>query len=132
MSSSASRHDVIDPHATWEGLSVRPLGHRTYLKAKAGGESSMFGKAGCREAARRYAGRGPDGMAKPALAEPKCPNRNITGRIRRMTSDAPQNVKYSLGLTETDHPLMGWPDTLQGRRVASSDFKDTKWAPKPS
>jgi hypothetical protein len=52
---------------------VIPLGHRTYLKAKARGESSMFGKAGCSETAKLYAGRDPDGMVKPGLVEPKCP-----------------------------------------------------------
>jgi hypothetical protein len=52
---------------------VIPLGHRPYLKAKAGGERSMTGKAGCREAAKRHAGRGPDGMVKATLPEPQCP-----------------------------------------------------------
>src|SRR5262249_16853435 len=36
---------VNDPRATREGSSVRPLGCRTYLDAKAKGETSMFEKA---------------------------------------------------------------------------------------
>ncbi len=44
---------LFDPRATREGLSVRPLGHRTYLKAKARGERSLFGKAGYPGTARR-------------------------------------------------------------------------------
>ena len=34
-----------DPRVTREGLSVIPLGHQTYLAAKAKGENSMSGKA---------------------------------------------------------------------------------------
>jgi hypothetical protein len=44
-----------------------PLGHRTYLDAKAKGENSLFGKAGCREATKRSARRDPDGMVKAGL-----------------------------------------------------------------
>ena len=47
----------------------KPLGHQTHLKAKAGGENSMFGKAGRSETVKLRAGRGPDGMAKPVLVE---------------------------------------------------------------
>jgi hypothetical protein len=36
----------FDSRVTREGLSVIPLGHRTHLKPKGVGESSMFGKAG--------------------------------------------------------------------------------------
>jgi hypothetical protein len=39
-------HGVVDPRVTREGLSVIPLGYRPHLKAKAGGEKSMVGKAG--------------------------------------------------------------------------------------
>jgi hypothetical protein len=50
------------------------LGHRTNLdRAKAQGERSMFGKAGCGETAEPHAGRGPDGKVKAALLEPQCP-----------------------------------------------------------
>jgi hypothetical protein len=61
---------------------VIPLGHRTYLAAKAKGESSMFGKAGYSETTKLYARRGPDGMAKARLLEPKCPLRISTGSDR--------------------------------------------------
>ena len=50
------------------------MGHRTYLKAKAGGDNSMFGKAGRTETVEVRAGRGPDGMVKATLVEPQCPN----------------------------------------------------------
>ena len=60
-------------------MSVRPLGHRTYLKAKAGGENSMFGKVGSNEATKRLADRGPDGMVKARPPEPRCPFCKVTG-----------------------------------------------------
>ena len=56
---------------------MRLLGHRPYLKAKAGGENSMWGKAGCSEAAKRYARQGPDGTVKAALLEPQIPAMEI-------------------------------------------------------
>ncbi|HKB35616.1 MAG TPA: hypothetical protein VKD72_04125 [Gemmataceae bacterium] len=37
----------FDPRVTREGLSMPPLGHRAYLKAKAGGENSLSEKARC-------------------------------------------------------------------------------------
>lgn len=43
---------------------MKPLGHRTYLEAKAEGESSMFGKAGCGRIIEPQVGQGPDGMVK--------------------------------------------------------------------
>jgi hypothetical protein len=52
---------------------VIPLGHRTYLEAKAEGENSMFGTTGCSETAKLHAGLGPDGMVKARLLEPKRP-----------------------------------------------------------
>ena len=51
------------------------LGCRTYLEAKAKGESSMSEKAGRGEAVEPHARRGPDGMVKAALLEPQCPIR---------------------------------------------------------
>jgi hypothetical protein len=56
------------------GSDVIPVGHRTYLKAKVGGDNSMFGKAGRTETVEVRAGRGPDGMVKPTPVEPQCPN----------------------------------------------------------
>jgi hypothetical protein len=38
LRSSALHHDLNDPRVTREGLSVIPLGHQTYLAAKAKGE----------------------------------------------------------------------------------------------
>ena len=66
---------------------MTPLGHRTYLKAKAGGENSMSEKAGCSEAADLHAGRGPDGMVKARLLEPKSPIRTTSDRKQRMNSE---------------------------------------------
>jgi hypothetical protein len=43
---------------------VIPLGHPTNLAAKAKGETSMLGKAGCSEAIKLQARRDPDGMVK--------------------------------------------------------------------
>jgi hypothetical protein len=51
------------------------LGCRTYLEAKANGESSMSEKAGRGEAVEPPARRGPDGMVKAGLLEPQCPIR---------------------------------------------------------
>ena len=49
-----------------------PLGCRTYLDAKAEGDTSMFEKAGTRETIkRRQARRDPDGMVKAGLPEPQ-------------------------------------------------------------
>ena len=50
-----------------------PLGHRTYLKAKARGESSMFERQDAAETVKLHAGRDPDGMVKAELLEPQCP-----------------------------------------------------------
>ena len=61
----------IDPRETREELSAMLLGHPTYLKAKAGGENSMSGKAGYHETAKVYASRGPDGKVKAELPEPQ-------------------------------------------------------------
>ena len=66
-------HGAVDPRAIREGESVRPLGHRAHLTAKAEGENSMLGKAGHGETAKACACRGPDGMVKPRLVEPKSP-----------------------------------------------------------
>jgi hypothetical protein len=62
-----------DPRGTREGLSVIPLGRRTYPDAKAKGESSMFEKAGRPKTIKGHARRGPDGMVKAKLPEPQWP-----------------------------------------------------------
>jgi hypothetical protein len=85
----ATRHGWTDPRVTREGLSAIPLGHRTYLAAKAKGESSMFEKAGHRETVYRCAGRDPDGMVKVALLEPQFPKRKLSSWIQRETSTVP-------------------------------------------
>jgi hypothetical protein len=55
---------------------VIPLGHRTYLAAKAKGDNSMFGKAGADETTKASACRDPDGMVNAILHEPKYPCSN--------------------------------------------------------
>jgi hypothetical protein len=50
-----------------------PLGHLTYLEAKAEGDNSMYGKAESREAAYLLVRRGPVGMVKAGLPESQCP-----------------------------------------------------------
>jgi hypothetical protein len=64
---------LYDPCVTQEGLSAMPLGHRTYLKGKPGGESSMFETAEYGEPAYPYVCLGPDGKVKARLLEPQCP-----------------------------------------------------------
>jgi hypothetical protein len=73
----ASRYFVIDPLRIREGLSVIPLGHLTYLEAKAEGDNSMSGKAESREAAYLPVRRGSIGTVKAGLLEPQCPKRNL-------------------------------------------------------
>ena len=73
-------------------MSVIPLGCRTYLDAKAEGESSMFEKAGCVEAIKTHARRNPDGMVKadcclnPSVQPVKCTNWKgwLTSRVPQM------------------------------------------------
>jgi hypothetical protein len=50
----------------------------------------MFEKAGCGEAVKPPARRGPDGRAKAELPELKRPNCNCTGREGRLKPDAAQ------------------------------------------
>jgi len=75
---------------------VRALGHRTHLEAKAEGESSMSGKAGCAETIEVHAGRGPDGMVKPKLVESQCPS------CKRLNTDTMGDIRDSSGGREPD------------------------------
>src|SRR5215469_2096384 len=75
----ALHHGLNDPHVTWEGLSVTPLDHRTYLATKVQGEISMFGKPRDRETINRSARQDSDGKAKAQLLEPQYPNRKRLG-----------------------------------------------------
>jgi hypothetical protein len=91
-SSRAPRRGMTDPRETREELSVILLDHRTYLKAKAVRESSMFGKARIGETAYKHlrtaiavsaegrlrngnkvARRGPTDKVKAKLLKPKYP-----------------------------------------------------------
>ena len=100
------------------------LGHRTYLKAKAVGESSMSEKARRREAIKRRVRRGPDGMVKPTLAEPQCP---ICKVIR------PGMMDETWCHRTTGHFYRRRPVTRsEGGRAAYSHREDMKRAPSPS
>jgi hypothetical protein len=108
------------------------LGYPTHLKAKAGGENSMWGKVGCSEAAKRHAGRGPDGMVKAELLEPQCPFckpfRSDTADEIRCFPELPG--RFSLGQKVRRNPRRA--EHAPGSRVTTSDRKDTNEAPKPS
>jgi hypothetical protein len=105
------------------------LGHLTYLKAKAGGESSMSEKAGCSETAKLHAGRGPDGMVKPRLVESQCPHCNVArsgygGWHPEFPRNPTELVGRRLGgVPEDDHY------TLRGNWIASATPKDTNGTP---
>ena len=76
-----------------------PLGHRTHLAAKAKGDNSMFGKAGCRETTERHVGRGPDATVKAKLLEPKYP------LCQQPSSDTVADIRG---------PLHTWPSSTVG------------------
>ena len=71
-----------------------PLGRRTYLDAKAKGETSMFEKAGCSETIKGQARRDPDGTVKAGLPEPQWPYCNLSGWIRWLTSNVLMTGKF--------------------------------------
>jgi hypothetical protein len=124
---------MVDPRVTWEDLSAMVLGCQTYLKAKAVGESSMSGKPGCSEAAKRYARRSPDGKVKAGLPEPQCPNCRSSGREGRMEPGRLLEPRLGSDLGKTDRLSLCRSEALRGGWVAYSDLKkDTKGAPKPS
>jgi len=123
-----------DPRATREGLSVIPLGHRTYLDAKAKGESSMFGKSGCQEITNWHARQDPDGMAKATLPEPKYPNYKAVRLDTVIDIQCFQNIRIIRSLMPQGRDVTESydPHTLHGSWVTISNLKGTKWAPKPS
>jgi hypothetical protein len=110
---------------------VRLLGRPTHLKAKAGGESSMWGKAGCSEAAKRYARQGPDGTVKAALLEPQCP---LCKPFRLDTADDIRRPPNAQAGFPWERGTAGHrqPKHAPGGRVTASDRKGTNEAPKPS
>jgi hypothetical protein len=87
-----------DPRATREELSATLLGHPTYLKGKPGGENSLSGKAGCREAAQLHAGPDPDGKVKAALPEPQCPSCKPSGLETAAVIQLPLNPTQDCGV----------------------------------
>ena len=99
---------------------MRPLGHRTYLAAKAKGDQSMFGKARCSETTKRYARRDPDGMVNAVLREPKCPY----CKERRLGK-----VVDAQALPDHQYFAATGVNALHGSWVAIRNRKDTNWAP---
>jgi hypothetical protein len=109
-------------------LSVIPLGHRTYLDAKAEGENSMFGKPRRNETTKVRARRGPDGMVNARLREPQYPS------TKTKWADTVVRVRCFRKAGRSDRSENGvsnslTPDTLQGSQVAVSNHKDTNGAP---
>src|SRR5262249_9248 len=106
----APRRGLNDPRATREGSSVKPLGRRTYLEAKAEGENSMSGKAGRGETTKPHARRGPDSMGKARLLEPQCPPR------KRAEPDTVGNIRYSPDPWSPWRTIQGGSPTASGTR----------------
>jgi hypothetical protein len=91
------------------------LGHRTYLEAKAKGESSMFGKAGHDESRESCVGRGSDGMVKAKLLEPQCPICNLSTRACEMTPWVPGQPNHSSSAERVKGVHPGHAPKEQGR-----------------
>ena len=69
----APRNAVLNPWRSQEGLGGTSLGHRVYLRAKAGGEKSMPEKRESPEGAYGAVPRGPRDKAKATPPEPQSP-----------------------------------------------------------
>ena len=98
------------------------LDHPTHRKGKPRGESSMSGKPGCREAAKRHARRGPDGTVKAAWPESPGPS------CKASRSDT------AVGIRRLPKPIEAetrWASTLGGG-VVCNDRKGPNGTPKPS
>src|SRR5262249_29771637 len=121
---------MSDPRGTREGSSVIPLDHRTNLATKVKGETSMFGKAGSREAIKRLARRGPDGMVKAdCCLNPSAHSVKNPDWIRWLTSKVSRNASSSPLLARRGKSEWFASHTLPGNRIALSNLKDAKWAP---
>jgi len=86
------------------GLSNLP-GGKAALQRKLNGETSMFEKAGRGESVKPPARRGPDGMAKAGLPEPKRPNRKAAGREGRLKPDAARRTHSVTRDAQPGHDL---------------------------
>jgi hypothetical protein len=69
----APRDAVLNPWHSQERLGGMSLGHRDYLRAKAGGDKSMPEERGSLEGAEGIAPQGPRDRAKAGLPEPQSP-----------------------------------------------------------
>jgi hypothetical protein len=108
---------------------VIPLGHRTYLAAKAKGENSMFGKAEFGETIEPSVRRDPDGMVNARLREPKYPNRKQPGLDKMVDI---QGFQMRQGLSywrDRGEVVVLAPNTLHGSWVSIRNLKGTNWAP---
>jgi len=80
---------VLNPWRSQEELGGTFLGHRVYLKAKAGGEKSMPEKRGTLEDAEGAAPQDPRDKAKAGLPEPQSPAVKCAHpSLRRLYRDA--------------------------------------------
>ena len=106
-----------------------PLGHRTYLDAKAKGESSMFEKAGRPKTIKGHARRDPDGMVKAKLPEPQWPFCKST-RLDTMVKIQTSQVIISQGSGLIRGQGLDLPtNTLPRDKVGITNLKATNRAP---
>jgi hypothetical protein len=85
------------------------------------GKQHVRKKPGSNETAKFLARRGPIGMVKSELTEPKYP---FCKDIGSEMADDIRGFPEPVGPFQTGEALLGC-------KIASSDHKDTKWAPNP-
>jgi len=114
---------------------VKPLGHRTHLKAKARGESSMFGKAGHEGT---YTNRAPV-EARMAWWKAELPETSSARSVNGTGPDYGREISGCSTMAESftlyakrDGGQDPTSNTLQGARQPIAALKGTKEAPKPS
>jgi hypothetical protein len=110
-----------------------PLGHPTYLDAKAEGESSMLGKVEPPKPSRSGDDRDPDVMVKPTLVEPQYPIRKVhgpdtTGDIRQLR----RNSNVQAVRVQVVERCCDSTTSIPRSRVIVNDLKGMKRAPKTS
>ncbi len=105
------------------------LGCQTYLKVKAGGDNSMSEKAGRSETVKLRAGRGPDGMVKPGLVEPKWPHRRLHGSDTTVDIRGPHEPSIGESSRHETNGRFSHSSHAPGGLGRIDDLKDTKWAP---
>src|SRR2546426_1306874 len=87
---------VLNPWRSQEELGGVFLGHRVYLKAKAGGEKSMPEKRGSLEDVKGAAPQGPRDRAKATLPEPQSPAVEVAhSPLRRLQRGATRGSLFN-------------------------------------